>query len=259
MSVSRDAVTSASEELLGQSVLDQARLMDVVANGVQFLGAETVTKIAVGVSLNQAFLEEAVKWGAEYCIFHHGFDPRTHLSRYTLSAQKRMRLIFEQKMTIAGYHAALDMHPEIGNNALILEKLGAKRGASLYEGWGYVGHLEDPKSVDQLKAQCEELFNHEVMAFSGGNTEVQTIGVCSGAAKPYDLHIWEMQQRGVQLFISGETSESIPHKLMESDIDYFVCGHYATEVFGVKALGEKLSKKFGDEVEIRFIDVVNVI
>ena len=45
----------------------------------------------------------------------------------------------------------------------------------------------------------------------------------------------------------------------ENGISYFVCGHYATEVFGVKALAEDLKKEFSDKLEVKFIDVKNPI
>ncbi len=38
---------------------------------------------------------------------------------------------------------------------------------------------------------------------------------------------------------------------------FVAAGHYATEVFGVKALGERLSARFG--VEHRFIDIPNPV
>ena len=259
MSYSRDAITEAVEELLGAELLERAREIDSRANGVQFLGKEEVSKVAMGVSLNVAFLKQATEWGAEYCIFHHGFDPSTYQACYSPYAQERMKLIYGNQLTIAGYHAALDMHPEIGNNAVILERLGATRGESLYEGWGHVGHFDKPVSVEKLRTDCQALFDHEVQFVSGGSSEVQTIGVCSGGAKPGDEHILEMHQKGVRLYISGETSEHVPHQMMESGIHYFVCGHYATEVFGVQALGVKLGEKFGDEVEIKFIDINNPI
>lgn len=45
--------------------------------------------------------------------------------------------------------------------------------------------------------------------------------------------------------------------MLESNINYFVCGHYATEVFGIQALGEKINERYGDQIEITFIDIPN--
>ena len=71
--------------------------------------------------------------------------------------------------------------------------------------------------------------------------------------------IAEMETKGVQLYISGETSEWLIHQMKESEINYFCGGHYATEVFGVQELGKVIKKHFGDKLEVEFIDIPNPI
>ena len=66
-----------------------------------------------------------------------------------------------------------------------------------------------------------------------------------------------MEQKGVELFITGETSESVPYKMKDSGINYFVCGHYATEAFGVQELGKRIEAHFQDKIKVEFIDVPN--
>ena len=69
----------------------------------------------------------------------------------------------------------------------------------------------------------------------------------------------ELEAKGVQLYISGETSEWVVHQMKESEINYFCGGHYATEVFGVKELGKKIKEKFNNNLEVEFIDIPNQI
>ena len=47
--------------------------------------------------------------------------------------------------------------------------------------------------------------------------------------------------------------------MQESEINYFACGHYATEVFGVTELGKKVKEQFKDKIELEFIDIENPI
>jgi putative NIF3 family GTP cyclohydrolase 1 type 2 len=47
--------------------------------------------------------------------------------------------------------------------------------------------------------------------------------------------------------------------MQEAEINYFVCGHYATEVFGVKALSAEIGERFKGKVEVEFIDIPNPI
>lgn len=258
--VSRNELTKKIEQsILGADTLQKARVMDEMANGMQIAGAEDVEKVATGVSLNDAFLKFAVDWGAQYCIFHHGFDVRTYKSTYSPAAQSRLRRIFNNNISIVGYHAALDIHSTIGNNAVIARELGAKTTDTLFEEWGFVATFKTPVSVASLEQSCAALFGHDILAFVTTGKHVKTIGIVSGAGKPRAAQIAEMHAKGVELFITGEPSESVPYALMESGISYFACGHYATEVFGVKTLGEEIQKTFGDKLEVKFLDVPNSI
>lgn len=255
--VLRDELTSFIEKTIGIELIAKARKIDESANGVQFRGAEEVSKVVLGVSLNSDFLKEAVSAKAQYCIFHHGFDARTDGSRYSHSSQNRLSLIFKNDLTIAGYHYALDAQPDFGNNATIAKLLGAKIVDTLYDEWGFVAKLPNPVDIDELSEQCAEIFSHDILAIKTSASMVQTLGIVSGAGKPYPPNIEEMKSKGVELYISGESSESRIHFMQEEGINYFLGGHYATEVFGVQELGKKLKSHYKDKLEVEFIDVPN--
>lgn len=257
--VKRDELIDFIYKAIGNELIDKALKIDEVANGVQFLGSESVDKVTLGVSLNEEFLKKAADSGSTFCIFHHAFDPRTWKSRFSSYAQKRLGLIFKNDLTIMGFHYALDAHPEIGNNAQIIKKLGAEIKTPLFDDWGFVATFDKERDIHDLAHSCHEIFDHDIFVVEGGHEKVKTIGVVSGAAKPYDVEIAEMESKGVELFISGETSESTIHKMKESGVNYFVCGHYATEAFGVKALGEEIEKEFRDKISVEFIDIENPI
>ena len=257
--VKRDQLIEFVYQTIGKEWIEKALAKDELANGVQFLGNEEVKKVALGTSLNEDFLQEAVKAGAQFCIFHHGFDVRTWRSRYPLFSQKRMRVIFENKLTVMGFHYALDFHPEIGNNVAIIKKLGAKVKDTLYEEWGYIAEFSTSQDVKKLSEKCAKLFSHDIFAVLSGPKKVKTIGVVSGAGKPDAQHLAEMEEKGVELFITGEPSESIPHKMKESRINYFAGGHYATEGFGVQELGKKIKGEYKNRLEVEFIDIPNPI
>jgi len=258
--VKRDQLIKFIYQTISKDLLVKALKIDEVANGVQILGKENVSKIALGTSLNQEFLKEAVKRGADFCIFHHGFDPRTFKSRFSISAQKRLKLIFKNDLTIAGFHFCLDAHPQIGNNATIIKRLGAKITGQFWgEGWGFIAKFAEPQSLTALKSKCAKIFNHEISSFLVNSKPVRIIAVVSGGAKPNAENIAAMEEQGVELFISGEPTESTPHKLLESGINYFTGGHYNTEVFGVQELGKKIKSHFGNKVKVEFIDIPNQI
>lgn len=257
--ISRDELIQFIYKTVGEEMLTKALGRDELANGVQILGGKEVEKVTLGTSLNEDFLKRVVEIGSNFCIFHHGFDPRTYKSRYPTFSQKRLRLIFQNGITIMGFHYVLDAHSEIGNNAIIIKKLRAKIDQPLFEEWGYTGVFPRVQDVSELRKKCEKLFSHEVFAILSGPKKVKTIGVVSGSAQPEGQHLAEMEEKDVGLFITGESAESVPHKMRESGINYFACGHYATEGFGIQELGERIQNHFKDKLEVEFIDIPNPI
>lgn len=247
-------------DIIGQDQLNLAVQRDFFLNGVQVEGREAVNKVAIGVTANATFLEAAIEWGADFCIFHHGIDTRSHHNILPAFLQKQLRLIFKNDLSIAYYHYSLDTHPRIGNNVLIAQALQAEVVDELFDTWGLVAKLETPKPLVSLKKDCQAIFNHDVLSFAEDlNKQVTTLGIVSGGATPTQASIYEMQQKGIELFISGEGKEDSPHKLLDSGIAYFLGGHYATEIFGVKALADELAKKTSNKVEVKFIDIPNLI
>ncbi|MFH1280604.1 MAG: Nif3-like dinuclear metal center hexameric protein [Candidatus Beckwithbacteria bacterium] len=257
--IKRDELIRFINKTIGEDVIEKALVKDELANGVQFLGNEEVFRVALGVSLNEDFLIEAVKAKSNFCIFHHGYDARVWKSRVPTGSQKRLKIIFENNLTIMGFHYSLDAHKEIGNNAVIIRELGAKITDSLFEEWGLVGEFPTPQEVIKLSEKCAKLFEHDIFAVLSGPKKIKIIGVVSGGGKPYAEHLAEMEEKGVELFISGESSESIPHKMKESKINYFAGGHYATEVFGVQELGKRIKEHFKEKLKVEFIDIPNEI
>jgi dinuclear metal center YbgI/SA1388 family protein len=257
--VKRDELTKFIYQTVGDEWLNKAIKEDDQANGVQFVGSDKVDKLALGVSLNEDFLKEAVKAGAQYCLFHHGFDTRVWKSRFPTFAQKRLRVMVENNLTVMGMHYVLDAHPTLGNNAIIIRELGGKIQQPFYLDWGYTATLPKPTSVKELQVKCAKLFEHDILAVMSGPEMVKTIGVVSGKGTPGMEQIAEMEAKGVELYISGETSEWLIHQMKESEINYFCGGHYATEVFGVQELGKVVKKHFGDKLEVEFIDIPNPV
>ncbi len=62
---------------------------------------------------------------------------------------------------------------------------------------------------------------------------------------------------GLDAFLTGEPAEHVMADARENDVHFIAGGHYATEVFGVRRLGELVAERFG--VEHQFVDVPNPI
>jgi putative NIF3 family GTP cyclohydrolase 1 type 2 len=88
----------------------------------------------------------------------------------------------------------------------------------------------------------------------GGAEPVRTIGICSGGAA---RGIRVAAELGLDAWLTGEPSEDSRALAAELGISFIAAGHYATETFGVRALGRELEERFG--VETSFIDVENPV
>lgn len=250
---SRDEIIAFCDELL-----EIGSFEDYGPNGLQVPGARDVSKLATGVSANLAFVEDAVESGAQLAIVHHGLfwggDPQA------LSEQmaKRLRALLTAGLSLAAYHLPLDAHQEIGNNALLCEALGFEKDASFsqYKGQpiGVIGRSADGVKPDELRRRIEGLVGQEPLMFDAGPDRVRSIGIASGGASG---RIHDAIALGLDAYLTGEPSEPAMADAREGAIHFIAAGHYATETFGVKRLGETLADHFG--VEYEFIDVPNPI
>ena len=75
--------------------------------------------------------------------------------------------------------------------------------------------------------------------------------VTGGAPTAFD----EAVASGLDAYITGEAREWVLHRAAEDGVHFLAAGHYATERFGVRSLGEFLAKRF--DLEVRFFDLPN--
>jgi len=63
--------------------------------------------------------------------------------------------------------------------------------------------------------------------------------------------------QGLDALLTGEPSEPAMAQAREAAVHFIAAGHYDTETFGVRALGERVAERFG--VGHEFIDVLNPV
>ena len=133
--------------------------------GLQVLGAENVTKIACGVSASRDLFVGAGEAGAQLVLVHHGlfWDKESRIVDRVLRG--RLKALFDFDITLAGYHLALDAHPEIGNNALLAAELGVETQRR-FTPWGYGGKLAAPVPMSDFSALVQEKLDRMPLVFS---------------------------------------------------------------------------------------------
>ena len=250
----RDQVIAFCDELL-----DAGSFEDYGPNGVQVPGAGEVSKIATGVSANLATLDAAVGAGAELVLVHHGLLWGERLEALSPPMAARLRALLAADATLAAYHLPLDAHPKVGNNALLRELLGLDPdptpfGEAKGSMVGAVGRAPRPISVAELSARLAEATGREPLVFESGPKRIQRVGIVTGGGA-FAVH--EAGRLGLDALVTGEPSEPVMGEAREYGLHFLAGGHYATETFGIRRLGELAAENFG--VEHEFIDVPNPV
>lgn len=238
--------------------LSPERFRDYAPNGLQVEGAEQISRVITGVTASQALLDEAVAWGADTVLVHHGYFWKGENPCITGMKQRRLKTLLQNNMNLIGYHLPLDAHPEIGNNATLAALLGIEISDGLEPGnplsIGVVGEFSEALSLDKLGIRIAQALGREPTLIGGGNHLIKTIGLCTGGAQDY---IDKAIDLGLDAYLSGEISERTVHSARENGVHYIAAGHHATERYGVKELGEELAREFG--LDVRFVDIDNPV
>jgi dinuclear metal center YbgI/SA1388 family protein len=249
----RDEIVAYLDELL-----EIDSFTDYGPNGLQVPGAAEVSLLVTGVSAQRELFERAAESGAELVLCHHGLFWDFHPRALGAAMKERLKLLFDADISLAGYHLPLDAHPEVGNNALICAALGLERAEPFAEHKGrpigFVGRSGEGIAFDELRRRCTTAFGQEPFVWDAGPETVHSVGVVSGGAPG---NFGEAIARGVDAFLTGETAEHVMAEARENAVHFIAGGHYATETFGIRRLGELVADRFG--VEHRFVDIPNPI
>lgn len=246
------------EKLLNEKLQPQ-QIKDYCPNGLQVEGAYEVKRIVTGVTASQALIDKAVELNADALLVHHGFFWKGESEAIRGMKGKRIRTLIKNDINLLGYHLPLDIHPELGNNAKLAELLDIEVEGGLEghpQSVAMFGKLKTPMTGEELAAKIGQVLNRIPLHIAPENTDkmIEKVGWCTGGGQDY---IELAASQGIDAFISGEISERTTYSAREQDIHYFAAGHHATERYGVKALGEWLTKEHGLDVE--FIDIDNPV
>ena len=230
---------------------------DYGPNGLQVEGVDEVRKIVTAVTASVELFNKAIEENADTIIVHHGIIWNFERPLFKGGYRERVRLLLENNINLYAFHLPLDAHPEIGNNAQICHALNVQQlkpfGESKGQYTGIFGEI-DPVDKQSFFSKVSEVVGREPLIFDYGPGVIQKVGMISGGAQKY---ITQAVQYGLDVFITGEVSEHIMHYVQEERIHFIAAGHYATEKFGVKALGNLIKEKFN--LNVSFIDIVNPV
>jgi dinuclear metal center YbgI/SA1388 family protein len=250
---SRDEIVAFLDEQL-----DVSGFQDALPVGLQVPGGDEVVKIASGVSASLELFQRAAAAGAQMLVVHHGLFWANEPRRVGLVERERLRALLDADLSLVAYHLCLDAHASLGNNAILCERLGVTELEPFAEhhgrSIGFIGRLQPELSVDELTARVREHVNPHPLVLAEGPARIGRLAVVSGSAAG---DLVTAAACGAQAFVTGEPGEPSLHRARESGIHMIAAGHYATEVFGVQAVGELAARRFG--ISHEFIDLPNPV
>ncbi len=213
-------------------------------NGLQLQNRSgKVRRIAAAVDSHLGIIEKAVVAQADLLIVHHGifWNPPIPL---TGVGYEKITKALDGGLAIYGAHLPLDAHPTLGNNALLAKLLGLKKPQPFlpYQGVPIGMKFAVQRQRDALVAQLAKglripVRDIHVMPF--GPTQVRNLGICSGGSS-----VEKAAAEGVDTFITGEGPQHTYGLARELGMNLIYAGHYQTETLGVRALAERLAKKY---------------
>lgn len=234
-----------------KDILDPGSMSDIGLNGIQVENEGEIGKIAFAVDASIASIEKVIEEGCSLLVVHHGFYwgrmfPITGISR------KRIKLLLDNNIGLIGYHLPLDTHPELGNNARMMQLVGAEDlkpfgyNKGVYS--GFIG-TSAPQTVQEVIKRLDfkdDSYTH--LDFGPG--KVEKIAVVSGSGGRY---FYEACAKGADLYITGDPDHTIYHPAAENGIHILFGGHYQTETFGIRALQKRIEQEFA--IPTCYIDI----
>ncbi|HEY3012866.1 MAG TPA: Nif3-like dinuclear metal center hexameric protein [Gemmatimonadales bacterium] len=222
-------------------------------NGLQVENSGRVGGIVAAVDASQATIDGVIATlepgqPPPILLVHHGllWDGNVPLTgrRY-----RRMAALLDHDIPVYAAHIPLDVHPEVGNNAVLAERLGIR-----VEGWfgdyrgiaiGVWGQV--PSSIPTRESVALELdrvlhtLKGSATLIAGGPERPLRVGIITGGAGNM---IAAARDAGLDTFITGEGPHHTYFDAMEWGLNVIYAGHYATETLGVQALASHLGERF---------------
>jgi dinuclear metal center YbgI/SA1388 family protein len=243
----RDVVDYLDGYLRIREVPDEANAV----NGLQVQNSGTIDRIVAAVDASQETIDGVIsamdraasaRGGAALLIVHHGlfWDGNAPLTdrRY-----RRLKALLDHDVAVYSAHIPLDLHADVGNNAVLARRLGIATDGQfgIYRGTpiGVTGTLDLGRA--ELVARLDTLLDTRSKLIPGGPARARRVGIITGSA---GNQVAAARAAGLDTFITGEGPHHTYFDAMESGLNLIFAGHYATEQVGVQALAEHLGQRF---------------
>jgi len=209
-------------------------------NGVQLEPPELIRCMATAVDACGMTSHMAAEQDADLLLVHHGMlwgGPKRIVGPQYATVAPLIR----SNCGLISIHLPLDGDAEFGNNALICAQLGLERTSP----FGYMkgitaGWLATTKTPLTAAAASEKL-SISITEAVAPSRPVETLAVVSGSAGSL---IDEARAANADVLLTGECNHHDRVWARDAGLGLWLGGHYNTETFGVRAVGEWLADRY---------------
>jgi len=219
-------------------------------NGLQVQNGGQISRIVAAVDASQQTIDRAVQGpGPTLVLVHHGlfWDGNRPMTdrRY-----RRIATLIRHDTAVYASHLPLDLHSEVGNNAVFahqlgltgIESFGSYKGVAIGVAGNAPGPMQSRDALAEAIGQVLGTPSSAVRLIPGGPERIARVGVVTGAGGSM---IAQAVSAGCDTFVTGEGAAHTYFDATEWGINLIYAGHYATETVGVKALAEHLAGRYG--------------
>ncbi|HYT04634.1 MAG TPA: Nif3-like dinuclear metal center hexameric protein [Gemmatimonadales bacterium] len=212
-------------------------------NGLQVANTGKVARLAAAVDVCEATVRMAAEQRSDVLLVHHGLFWGGQ-KPLTGPAYRRVAGLIQRGIALYSAHLPLDLHPDVGNNAVLARQLGVTVRGGFGEEYGVPigvwGELD--VSRDALEQRLRAVLGVAARVLPFGPERVRRLGIVTGGAGSM---IARAAAAGLDTYLTGEGAHHTFFDAEELRLNVFYAGHYATETVGVKALAAHLEAKFG--------------
>jgi dinuclear metal center YbgI/SA1388 family protein len=217
-------------------------------NGLQLSNLGDIQRAACAVDFSTETVTGAVDAGAKLLIVHHGMF-WGGLQPITSHRHARIWTLITHDVAVYSAHLPLDVHPQLGNNALLAQRFGLTPtgGFAKYQSIdvGVSGTSDVPTRAlaEQAAALATEFGGALVATPFDPDRVTRRWAICSGSGADSST-LREAAARGIDTLIVGEGPHHTAIEARDLGIVILYAGHYATETLGVRAVANLLATQF---------------
>lgn len=208
-----------------------------------------IKKVYIALDATDEVIEEAVVWGADMILTHHPMtmEGLKKVSTDTLAGKRFIELIQNDICCYAMHtnYDIVEMAPLSGEmmklqKSEILMKTGVDPATGQYEGFGRVGSLVRPVTLEECAGIVKTIFKLDnVKVFGDPEMVVQRVAISPGSGKSM---IPSAIKAKAQVLISGDIGHHEGIDAVDNGLAIIDAGHYGLEHIFIAQMEEYLRK-----------------